>query len=114
MIEFWHQATPFGNICLECAGHAGFASKGRDIICAAASILMESTAEALKKSGAPGMQVTVNEEAPKYIIKCRMTQETAEIVRTAICGFEMMAREAPEYVSCHRMTAEENPRKKNM
>jgi uncharacterized protein YsxB (DUF464 family) len=43
-------------------GHAGFAEPGKDIVCAAATILLRTTAETLAKT--PGLRVTPLDVAP--------------------------------------------------
>lgn len=71
------------------SGHAGAGEPGRDIVCAALSILMYS----LVASGAEG----------------RVERGEAELllpdrdVDVALCGFRLLAESYPEYVSYKEM-----------
>ena len=71
------------------SGHAGAGEPGRDIVCAALSILMYS----LVASGAEG----------------RIERGEAELllpdrdVDVALCGFRLLAESYPEYVSYKEM-----------
>lgn len=71
------------------SGHAGAGEPGRDIVCAALSILMYS----LMASGAEG----------------RVERGEAELllpdrdVDVALCGFRLLAESYPEYVSYKEM-----------
>lgn len=74
---------------LRLTGHAGAGEPGRDIVCAALSILMYS----LVASGAEG----------------RVERGEAELllpdrdVDVALCGFRLLAESYPEYVSYKEM-----------
>lgn len=74
---------------LRMSGHAGAGEPGRDIVCAALSILMYS----LVASGAEG----------------RVERGEAELllpdrdVDVALCGFRLLAESYPEYVSYKEM-----------
>lgn len=74
---------------LRLTGHAGAGEPGRDIVCAALSILMYS----LMASGAEG----------------RVERGEAELllpdrdVDVALCGFRLLAESYPEYVSYKEM-----------
>lgn len=47
---------------LICAGHAGFAKAGRDIVCASVSVLVINTINALEELAGESFETLVNEE----------------------------------------------------
>lgn len=71
------------------SGHAGAGEPGRDIVCAALSILMYS----LVASGAEGR---VERGAAELLLPDRD-------VDVALCGFRLLAESYPEYVSYKEM-----------
>ena len=86
-------------------GHAGSAEKGKDLICASASILAYTLAEYVKKVKAEDkvkFDLTVLEEGDT-IISCSPYYENKTEITTvfdAICrGFELLARDYPENIS---------------
>ena len=112
MITFRHNATNFGNVYLECAGHAGYAPAGQDIVCAAASMLMEATAEALRRSRAERLEIRAEDGEAFYSIRCRLTPETAAIARVCVSGFDLLAQDVPEYVTAKKIKKPELTKKK--
>ena len=74
---------------LRLTGHAGAGEPGRDIVCAALSILMYS----LVASGAEGR---VEKGEAELLLPDRD-------VDVALCGFRLLAESYPEYVSYKEM-----------
>ena len=70
------------------SGHAGQAEEGQDIVCSAVSILAVTIGENIEKGSAE--------------LSCKPNHKfksTVSLIFNALCaGFEIMAREAPEYV----------------
>lgn len=86
-------------------GHAGSAEKGKDLICASASILAYTLAAYVKKvkeEDKVKFDLTVLEEGDT-IISCSPYNENKTEITTvfdAICrGFELLARDYPENIS---------------
>lgn len=108
MIRFTHRVTNFQNLELMCDGHSG--EKGSSLPCAAASALIAAACEALRKRNPPRLRIET--EDGSCHIWCEYNQHTAEIAMTVICGFEWLAAQAPEDVSCERMRSREQREKK--
>lgn len=95
----------FDGFRMEAQGHAGYAPIGHDLVCAAISILMTTTAEMIlrmKKQGyletepelrlAPGNVLLDMKPKPWY-------EDTAEIIMDfARAGCELLQESYPEYV----------------
>ena len=86
-------------------GHAGSDEKGKDLICASASILAYTLAEYVKKvkeEDKVKFDLTILEEGDT-IISCSPYYENKTEITTvfdAICrGFELLARDYPENIS---------------
>ena len=110
MIVFRHCVTAFGNVVLECEGHAGYAGKGQDIVCAGVSALCMAAEAALESYD---KRCVKNASDGYFCIRCKYTPETAAVARTVICGMECIAQLYPEHVSCQHITAESTHRKKS-
>lgn len=78
-----------------CKGHAGFADSGRDIVCAAVSILVINTINSLEELVHEEMTLN-NDEATGYI-DCRFSHEiSAEaklLMDSMILGLESIAEQ---------------------
>ena len=86
-------------------GHAGSGEKGHDLICAAASVLVETlatNAERIAGSGMASSPVIVLEEG-RAEISCKPRSKykyATAMVFDAVCeGFALLARDYPEYIS---------------
>lgn len=87
------------------AGHAGFAPAGRDIVCAAASILVYTAAELVRDmerrgqlSRPPVIRLKPGEAEIRFTPRddCRQRAETG--LQTALLGFSLLARKYPRYL----------------
>jgi len=86
-------------LTLTVTGHAGSARYGRDLVCAAASILMLTLERALKDRGALG------EESGKRSGYARITgtERSAQgIFETIFAGYALLEEEWPEYVRAEK------------
>lgn len=87
-------------------GHAGSGPKGQDLVCAAVSALVLTLEEAVKTMARAGwLTGQTLEIAPgKAEIRCTARQERLPEVQLAFAvlsaGFQRLARQWPEYVSC--------------
>lgn len=95
---------------LEMAGHAGYAEKGRDIVCAAASSLVSTLMLALNAQLGRRSDIYYDDpRAGPLTVDCGPDAEDMEaaalIYRTIACGLEALAYRYPEYVE-FRMTDE--------
>lgn len=87
------------------AGHAGFAEKGEDIVCAAISILTTTCVNALE--AVAGVVPKVQQEAEGARIAFSLPEglpahamhDAQVVIRTALQGFEDLSSEYPEYIT---------------
>ena len=94
-----------GSITLKLSGHAGQAEKGADIVCAAASILAYTVAQALQfmyEEGGLQKKPHLKLEEGDTIIVAKPKEETyAEALHTffvAQVGYHLLAHNYPQYV----------------
>ena len=74
-------------------GHAGYAVKGYDIVCAGVSALYQTLILTL-----PDVTETqVSYENGEHIIAVKNTHESDLLIRSFLTGYESIAEEYPEY-----------------
>ncbi len=88
------------NRWLEICGHAGYAEKGKDIVCAGVSITAQALAATLSQTD--GVMCDVKKEEGRMCIVCRSVRQSKRYVDAlfdmARTAFEMLAEEYPEHV----------------
>ena len=96
----------FDGLSMEATGHAGYAEKGKDIVCAAASALFYAAAECLSQMGSweKMVECPVILMRPGYVkLACEprtTSQEEAELLFNFLeTGCRLLAEEYPEYIS---------------
>lgn len=90
--------------CVTVTGHAGYAERGEDILCAAASMLLQTLAAAMRELHARGLAedivVTLHQGAGE--VSCIPAEETRCVVLTVMdsimLGYALLARDYGEYV----------------
>ncbi len=93
-------------LCLTVEGHAGFAPHGKDIVCAAESILVQAMAGALDRldekllydfavDGTPGSGCVGITAVPTT----RGWERVRGVFENTMMGFSLLARNYPKYVS---------------
>ena len=93
------EITQSGNILrFSCTGHADFAEKGKDIVCAGISALCMALLKRITE-----LQKENQTEIKEYIVSdgCLIlhftrTSKSEECLKTILCGFESIARIYPE------------------
>ena len=95
-----------GSITLKLTGHAGQAKKGEDIVCAGASILAYTVAQALQfmyEQGELQKKPRIKlEEGDTIIVAKPKTDSYAEALHTffvAQVGYHLLAHNYPQYVT---------------
>lgn len=95
-----------GSITLKLTGHAGQAKKGEDIVCAAASILAYTVAQALQflyEEGGLKKKPYLKLEQGNTVIAAKPRDDTyAEALHTffvAQVGYHLLAHNYPQYVT---------------
>jgi len=83
-------------------GHAGYGEKGKDIVCAATSILAQTLERRLLEAGAL-LEAAPREQEAVWQIRFWMdTPAAREAVRTVMTGFGMLASQYPRHVAVGR------------
>lgn len=90
---------------MEVDGHAGYAEKGKDIVCASASILTQTliaTIESCNESKAFSSKPKLKVEDGHAVIRCRPKDYWMESVNNMLAtievGFKLLAQEYPQCV----------------
>ena len=103
---FARGSLPDGRVRLRLAvsGHAGYAPKGQDIVCAAASILAEALADALEQQAdPPTLRVRCNRQDGLVILTADCAaQQLAQVqglFDTALAGYRLLAQHYPAHVA---------------
>ena len=82
---------------LSMLGHAGYAEKGDDIVCAGASALEHSLAATLRLLEVPELQVDLKDGQAN--ISCRIDSATVHVLfYQALVGLILMQQEYPAYI----------------
>ena len=76
-------------------GHAGFAEKGQDIVCAAVSMMCAAFAEAAKRED---RLLENKEEDGKQLIRVMLVWDTAIWLRMFMAGAELLEAQYPDHV----------------
>ena len=85
-------------------GHAGYAERGADILCAAASILLHTVASAVGRLSERGLaeDISVNLRAGAGEVVCVPVAEfdcvVTAVMDSIVLGFRLLAADYPEYV----------------
>lgn len=91
---------------LSLCGHAGYADKGKDIVCASATILAYTAAENLRRmylSGRLKKPPNIRMREGDIFIQCIPEEDeiqmTDDVFRIICAGYELLARDYPEFVA---------------
>ena len=82
-------------LCME--GHAGFAEQGKDIVCAAASMLGQALVSAL--GGVSGITLNVRISPGKLYVDATSTPETRAMFKVAAAGLSDLTKKYPQNVA---------------
>lgn len=103
-------------LTLKLKGHAGQADIGRDIVCAATSILTYTVAQIVKyesKNGGLKNPPTIKLKKGNAIVSCEPTEEKyAELLHSycvAEVGYTLIQHNYPQYVELKMFGTESNP-----
>ena len=109
-IHFWKEDN--GSIHMKVNGHANAAPYGEDLICASASMLVYTVAQAmtfyheqgfLKEK--PKIKIREGKATVHALPKEDYYAETLHTFWVAQCGAHVLAKNYPEYVSMNHLTA---------
>ncbi len=85
------------------SGHAGFAKAGKDIVCAAVSMSMNTLALSLERIAGASVFVDTNEEYCLYVEHVRYPDKADTLIRAAIIAIAYLAEQYPENVKIQVM-----------
>ena len=106
MVEFTYAVCSDGRFIVDIDGHAEFAPRGSDIVCAAASILALDLADIAKKAEREGKTKNLYVETGDGRVsidadfKRAYAPEFAAALRTVENGFALLESAFPEHVIC--------------
>lgn len=94
------------NLTLEVCGHSGYAEPGKDIVCAAVSMLAETLLKNLMMyQDQRWYTLEYDQDAPgEMYIHCKVIgyySLVTEMYKFVMVGFRMLAEEYPENVTIH-------------
>lgn len=109
-IQFWRDKDK-GSIHMKVKGHAETAPKGEDLVCAAATMLVYTVAQAVSfmyETGQLKEKPSIKiREGSAYVVAKPKEDFFAETIHTywvAQCGAHVLARNHPEAVSLNHLT----------
>ena len=83
------------NLELQIAGHAGYAEKGRDIVCAAVTALAGTLERCMKEAG----EGSCDWKEGETCFTASGTENLRPCFETVVTGLKMLAEEFPDYVT---------------
>ena len=93
---------------VKCAGHAGKAAAGENVVCAAVSVLMQTCVNALEQVAGVKPETAVDEEKAEISVRLHPSEgqsarDAQIILRTTVLGLADIAREYPQFVKLDRL-----------
>ena len=110
IIAKFYQKPRDGSIHMTLRGHAGAAPKGKDLICASATMTVYTLAQAVQFMFEQGMlkkkpKISIK-EGKAAVIAVPQDECLAEVLHTfwvAQCGMHVLARNYPQYVKLEHL-----------
>lgn len=82
-----------GNIGLICTGHANYAPKGFDIVCASVSAIVQTAGLGVEKLD-PNAVIEMSDGS--FAIACRDKPKTRAVLDTAVMGLDAIREQYPD------------------
>ena len=100
-VTYWREYLPHKSIGyhLKAEGHAGYATKGDDIVCASVSTIFYTLAYYLEQIGAEDL---VGSDEDDFIIECKALFQDEAVhtaFRMSVFGLSLIAEQYPDNVS---------------
>lgn len=100
-VTYWREYLPHKSIGyhLKAEGHAGYATKGDDIVCASVSTIFYTLANYLEQIGAEDL---VGSDEDDFIIECKALFQDEAVhtaFRMSVFGLSLIAEQYPDNVS---------------
>lgn len=86
---------------LEVSGHANFAKKGKDIVCAAVSAVVQTASSWFKKGDLSIKMDKKNKVAVKYTLK-KKTKENKEKLSLIVLQLKVLSRNYKDYIQIRK------------
>jgi uncharacterized protein YsxB (DUF464 family) len=108
-IHFWKEPES-GAICMKVQGHASTAPKGADLVCASATMLVYTAAQAISfmhKQGyteKPRIKIREGKAKISVVPKAEYYAEVLHSFWTVQCGAHVLAQNYPDAVSLNHLT----------
>lgn len=105
MIQVEIYDNEMGEHVITASGHAGYAGKGKDIVCAATSVLMYTLIEELEKLETDGdvTDCEVEENDIGMLVKFKGDSVEAKMAcETILSGLQMLAEQYPDNLAVNR------------
>lgn len=109
-IHFWKDPET-NSICMKVKGHSGTAPKGQDLVCASATMLVYTVAQALTfmhEQGylveKPHMKIREGKASVSVIPKDDYYAEVLHTFWVAQCGAHVLSKNYPEAVSLNHLS----------
>lgn len=87
-----------GTHSLTVFGHAGYAAKGSDIVCAGVSALVQALIGWLENNAHNVEYISVDEDGGEVLICCTHSEDIAAVFFMTAIGLEMISKEYPNHV----------------
>ena len=85
---------------IDITGHAGYAEKGKDIVCSAVSVIFYMVASYLEKQRSNLTDVITDNKSVLYVKEVNFPESFALDIASE--GFDMIAKTYPDHVSVER------------
>ena len=107
MVRITYKEIPEkGLLSLLAEGHAGYAPKGQDIVCAAVSTLMQSLAYSVDNDGYGGaIEFDGGKDGPVFSVQARMCPENRAKFELVLDGLYLLQQNYPAYVTVVNLCA---------
>ncbi|MBS7262990.1 MAG: ribosomal-processing cysteine protease Prp [Eubacteriales bacterium] len=108
MITVTIRSASHGEICGFCVrGHAGYASKGQDIVCSAVSVLTINAVNSLTELTSARIEQSVSDgEMQVKVVEGTDDPSVQLILKSMVLGLEAVAEEYGDYVSIEQRKSE--------
>ena len=108
-VHFWRDPDK-NSICMKVSGHAGTAPKGQDLVCASATMLVYTVAQAMtfmheqgQLAEKPRIKIREGKASVSVVPKDDYYAEALHTFWVAQCGAHVLSKNYPEAVSLNHL-----------
>ena len=99
-IDYWRDEET-GSHCLNVAGHAGYASEGNDIVCAAVSAVSWTLLGFLHNAGDDIEELSQGADSGRVVVICKGNERIDTVFEMALIGYLQIEKQYPTFVEVH-------------